>query len=584
VIDHPNPTLRRAWRSLDGPWQFSIGERSLDREICVPYAPETPASGIGHDGRVERCWYRRVEQVEDPGPGHRLVAHFGAVDRFATVWAGGSRVGEHEGGYTPFSVDVTEGVRDGALELVVRADDPSLDLEAPRGKQEWQDRPHAIWYPRTTGIWRTPWVERVPDCSIASLRWGGDAAMCTVTLHARIDGEVRRGTRLAVRLGAHGRELVDDSIAVLGPDVERTFAVGGGGIDDRTALLWWPRRPNLLDAEVALVDADGNVIDRVESYTGLRDVRVDDGHVLVNGRPTMMRLVLDQGYWPETGLTPPDVAAMQTDIDLALSMGFNGVRKHQKVEDPRFLAAADRAGLLVWLEMPSVYRFGDAAAARLLREWVEVVRMGANHPSVVVHVPFNESWGVPDLENDARQRALIDALVNAARATDGTRPVSSNDGWETIGGDILGIHDYTRDASVLRDRYGSRTSIATLLEGRRSDGKLASVDRSPLGRRALVLSEFGGIALAEDTGGAGWSSQSVVPWGYHAARSPEDLLDRYREMWRAVHDSDVLAGACWTQLTDTYQEVNGLLRFDRAPKVPVEEIAAATRGRPRIEG
>ena len=573
---HPRPSLRRAWESLDGEWEAHLdrdlaadapGDVKWDASITVPFAPETPASGLGAGGFVNRCWYRRRIAAERPGDGSRVLLHFGAVDRMATVWVNGAPVARHEGGYAPFSVDVTDRVAAGDAEVVVRADDDPADLEAPRGKQDWREEPHAIWYPRTTGIWRTVWLERVGRQRVTGVRWHGDPRTLTLAMRAEVTG----GHRLAVLVRADDRVLVNDVVGVNGPVVERTFAVGAG-FDDRDALAWWPRRPRLLDVELALLDGDGAVLDEVRCDAALRTVEVQDGHVLLNSRPYALRLVLDQGYWPASGLTPPSPEALRRDIELTRALGFNGVRKHQKVEDPRYLALADRLGLLVWVELPSAYEPGPRTAARLLDEWRAVVEASRTHPSVIAWVPLNESWGVPAVEHDAVQRALVDALAAVTRALDGTRPVSANDGWETAGGDIVGVHDYTQDPDTLRRRYGTREAVDALLTGRRPDGRLADLDRRPAGGRAVILSEFGGIALGSD--------EDPSAWGYDRAADPADLVRRYREQWAAVHESDALAGACWTQLTDVHQEVNGLLRFDRTPKAPLDELAAATRGRP----
>ena len=559
MVDHPRPLLRRPWEAVEGTWELAVGgdEPAFDREVQVPFSPGTPASGVDVGGAVERVWYRR----RLPAGGHNRL-HL-TVDRHATVWVDGRQVAAHEGGYTSFPVDVA-----GGSEVVVRADDDPLDLEAPRGKQDWQEPSHGIWYPRTIGIWRTPWLEHVPEVAIADLRWTGSFVRMELGLDARVEGPTPAGSRLRVRVRHRDRVLVDDTSLVQGPVVARTYAVGDGGFDDRVALGWWPRRPTLLDATVALVDADGVVLDQVESYTALRDVVVDEGRILLNGRPYPLRLVLDQGYWPETGATPPSVEALRRDIELTRALGFNGARKHQKTEDPRYLALADRLGLLVWAEMPSAYRFGALAAGRLLREWAEVVEAHRGHPSVIAWVPINESWGVQGCAEDRRQRALVEAMAATAAALDGTRPVSANDGWETVGGDIVGVHDYTQDADVLRSRYAD---VDAVVRSRSWNGELIDLDRRGPDGRAVVLSEFGGVALADDVAGGAW--------GYTTASSPDDLLRRYREQWRAVHDSPGLAGACWTQLTDTYQEVNGLLRADRTPKVPLDDVAAATRGR-----
>src|SRR5581483_7577283 len=298
-------------------------------------------------------------------------------------------------------------------------------------------------------------------------RWTPDLDGWQVAFEAEV-AEPREGMRLRVRLSLAGRTLADDiystddaTLDVAGsildreaPSVQRpasslgtvtlrrSIAIHDPGIDDaRNELLWWPWRPTLIDARVELLDAAGDVIDAADSYTALRSVAVDDERFLLNGRPYDLRLVLDQGYWADTGLTAPDADALRRDVELAKAMGFNGVRKHQKVEDPRYLAWADRLGLLVWEEMPSAYRFDATAVERMTREWPRVLARDASHPCIVAWVPFNESWGVPDLPRSAAQHHYVEGIDHLTKALDPTRPVVGNDGWESVATDIIGIHD-----------------------------------------------------------------------------------------------------------------------------------------------
>lgn len=584
---HPAPLVQRPWISLDGEWECTIdaaGDHQLPSDpdfadrITVPFAPETPASGIGTRERVGTIWYRRNLDVTPTGDGERVLVHFGAVDRITDVWVDGHHVAHHVGGYTAFTVDITVHARPGA-ELVVRAVDDEADLEVPRGKQEWRDEPHAIWYPRTTGIWRTVWVERVPATRIAGIDWNSDPSAMTVTAHVHIDGLTSSDdvTHLRLRLRVGDRVLVDDHCVLTDRTLTRTMEIGDGGFDDRMNLVWWPIRPTLIEAELSL-EVAGRTIDEVTSYTALRSVEVSGNSFRLNGRPYPLRLVLDQGYWPDTGATPPDVEALEHDLRMTKALGFNGARKHQKTEDPRYFAAADRMGVLCWVEMPSAYRPGPRTTAAVLDEWQDIVVAHRNHPSVVAWVPINESWGVPDCEGDPRQRALIEALCASTHALDGTRPVSANDGWETVGGEIVGIHDYTQDPTVLAERYGDAAAIDRLLTGRRHDGTRADLAGQPLGDRAAMLTEFGGIALDADTDQTSFGLEGGS-WGYDGAATADDLLERYRDQWDAVRASTALVGACWTQLTDTYQEVNGLLRADRTPKGDLAAFRAATTGR-----
>ena len=578
ATSHPQPLLRRPWYSLDGPWGFCVsdetrpGQVEFSGEIQVPFAPGTPASGVELRPEDERFWYRRQAQLPPRAPGQRVLLHFGGVDRLAAVWVNGVLAGTHVGGYSPFCLDVTDclGATDD-LEVTVRADDTRLGDDFPRGKQDWQPQPHGIWYPRTSGIWRGVWLEYCGPARFGRLDWTCDLAAMTATAAIEVE-DAPPGSRVRVELSVGGRLVGETTVAVTGTWCEARVTVGDGGIDDRSALVWWPRRPVLLDATLTLMGPEGEELDRVWSYTAIREVTIVDGRFCVNGRPTFLRFVLDQGYWPETGLTPPDEQALRRDLELVRQLGFNGVRKHQKTEDPRFFALADQLGIMVWVEMPSAYRSSLTSAQNLLSEWAEIVSHHRGHPSVVAWVPLNESWGVPAIASDPRQRSTARAMAEVARALDGSRPVTVNDGWETTGGDIIGIHDYGQDPAVIESRYGTADAVSGLVAGPEPGPSARRIDldgRSPESR-AVLLSEFGGIALTD----------APDAWGYTTAASPDDLLQRYRAQWAAVHASETLAGACWTQLTDTYQEANGLLFFDRTPKAPIDQLAAATRGVP----
>ena len=576
--DHPRPLLRRDWESLDGTWAFALDhdarlrrpeDVAFDREILVPFAPETPAGGVGDTGMYRACWYRRAFTPPPLAGGERLWVRFGAVDHEATVWVNGALVALHEGGSVPFGADVTEALRDGENDLVVRAFDDPLDLEKPRGKQDWRPHAHNIWYPRTSGIWQTVWLEVLPASALEALRLTPDLASWSFGVDARVDGPPRADLRVELTVRHRDRVLAEAAYAVDGGRARGRIALPDAGTtDDREELSWAPGNPVLFDVEARLTTPDG-VLDEVSSYTAMRTVRVDRGRLLLNERPLQLRLVLDQGYWPETGLTPPDRTALERDVELTLALGFNGVRMHQKVEDERFLRIADERGLLVWGEMPSAYRFSTRATSRIVAEWQAVLERDAGHPCVIAWVPFNESWGVPDLPLVAAQRDLVRAVAHLTRAVDPTRPVVANDGWEVVGGDLVGIHDYAQDPATLAARLAPPPD--ELLERERPHGRALLLDGEARGERPVLLTEFGGIAYAA-------AEHQDDTWGYGRARSPEDLVDRYRELLAAVHGAGDLAGFCYTQLTDTYQEANGLLYADRTPKAPLEDLAAATRG------
>jgi beta-galactosidase/beta-glucuronidase len=581
---YPRPQLRRAeWISLNGLWNFALdpegrwhlpGTVAWNDTILVPYAPETPWSGIGDTGFYRRCWYRRTFHPPRLGHGERLLLHFGAVDWGATVWVNGSLAVCHEGGYTPFVADITDFLAPvGDQVIIVRADDDPADLAKPRGKQDWQLEPHSIWYPRTTGIWQTVWLERVPSTWIDSVRWTPSLDRWEIGFEAWTGGQQRERLRLGVKLRVGDLLVADDTYTVVAGEVHRRIALSDPGIDDfRNELLWSPSKPTLIEASLQLWAERGELLDEAQSYTALRTIAVQGDRVVLNGRPYYLRMVLDQGYWPESGLTPPGDAAIKKDVELVKAMGFNGVRKHQKIEDPRFFYWADRLGLLVWEEMPSAYRFTKRSIQRLTREWLEAIRRDYSHPSIIAWVPFNESWGVPNLPDSAPERHLVRALYHLTKTLDPTRPVIGNDGWESIATDIIGIHDYDADPQRIKRRYHADDVVPRLLKRERPGGRLLVLEENGHGDQPIMVTEFGGICSSDDE----------AVWGYSRADGDKDLAERYRRLVTAVSSLSLLAGFCYTQLTDTYQEANGLLRADRTPKFPLEEIAAATRAeRPR---
>jgi beta-galactosidase/beta-glucuronidase len=578
-LGYPRPQFRRRdWTSLNGEWDFAIdaeAEWSLrevvwDRKIRVPFSPETPASGIGDTGLYKAVWYRLRFKPPSLAAEERLILHFAAVDYQASVWVDGTLVAEHEGGYTPFSADITDVLRgsDEEHEIIVRAFDDPGDLEKPRGKQDWQLDAHAIWYPRTTGIWQTVWLERVPETRLLSLQWSSNIERWEIELHAVVSPS-RRNLRLSVKLWVDELVLAHDQYTVVAGEVHRRVALSDPGIDDfRNELLWSPFSPKLIQADIELLDEDSRVLDRVESYTALRAFAVQGNRFVLNGRPYPLRLVLDQGYWPEGGLTPKSDADVRRDVELAKQMGFNGVRKHQKIESPRYLYWADRLGLLVWEEMPSAYRFTRRSVEVLTRQWLEVMRRDASHPSIMAWVPFNESWGVPNLPDNPAERNYVRALYFLTKTQDPSRPVIGNDGWESIATDIIGIHDYDDQPSRIARRYFT-VEAPKLLTRERPGGRALVLDNQQPAEHPLVLSEFGGIAVMD---------QQADCWGYSHCETPEAFAVSFRELLQVVRSLELLAGFCYTQFADTYQEANGLLRANRMPKIPVAEIAEATTG------
>jgi beta-galactosidase/beta-glucuronidase len=578
--------MRRSWRDLSGDWGFRFDDHRegldagwqrnprFDRTIVVPFPPESPASGIDDPGYHPVAWYHReltaddLTAAGDTGGNGRLLLHFGAVDYRCQAWLNGIFLGGHEGGHTSFQLDITHAVDSARTTqtLVVRAEDEPLDVSQPRGKQDWLPEPHSIWYQRTTGIWQGVWLEAVPSVSIDSLHWVPDIPNASVHLSLRLSRWPDAGARVAVELSYAGEPVGSVAVPADGAQVDAVVPLSrqrnGQGYE---AMLWSPEHPRLLDARVTLLHGDEEG-DTVFSYLGLRSVAVARGAFLLNDRPYYLRSVLSQGYWPDSHLAAPSVDALRAEAQLIKDLGFNGARVHQKVEDPRFLFWADRLGLLLWGEMPSTFEFTAASMTRTVAEWSEVIDRDLSHPSIVTWVPLNESWGVQHIAHTPAMRDFARGLYHLTRALDPSRPVISNDGWEHLDSDIWSVHDYEASPEVMRERYADATAVERLFNGMGPAGRRIRLTAEPSEGQPVMLTEFGGIQFSVD-------EPATDAWGYSQASSAEDFAERVGSLVEAVRSSGVLAGFCYTQLTDTMQEANGLCDENRVPKLPTADIA-----------
>lgn len=568
--EYPRPQFQRAdWLNLNGPWEFefddgnagadanwAVSNRPFTESIMVPFCFESPLSGIGDSTFHPFVWYRREFEVPRAWDGRRVLLHFGAVDYKATVWVNGQFVGEHEGGHTPFRFDITAQLLRGANTVCVRVEDPPADRYLPRGKQHWEEKSASIFYSRTTGIWQTVWLEAV-----------GHSYIERVKVTAGMDGEVV----FEARIGRPSEDLqLFATISHEGRMAAISMAQVSGAASSVAAVIrdprrWSPDSPSLYDVTYEL-RRGGEVLDRVESYFGFRSVMVHDGRVLLNGNPIYLKMVLDQGYWPESNITPPSDEAIQEDIRLTKEMGFNGARKHQKVEDPRYFYWADKMGLMVSAEMANAYMFDETYVARVTAEWIDCVLRDFNHPCVIMWVPLNESWGVPN-PADSRQQAHMRAMYQLTKSLDPTRLVIDNDGWEhTESTDLFAIHDYTKTGDQLFERYQGvqAGAIPSPLMGKMYMAPGCKYNGTP-----LYLSEFGGIAYVP-SGEVGLPGNS---WGYSGIETTQQAaLARIRGLYEAIAKLPRIAGICYTQLCDVEQEINGILTYDRRPKFDLAEI------------
>jgi beta-galactosidase/beta-glucuronidase len=599
---YPRPQLRRAqWCSLDGVWAFAHDDADIGageawfrrdaadrftREIVVPFPPESDASGIADRGCHGVVWYRREVSAAELGlpsdsPGSRVLLHFGAVDYRADVWVDGQHVAHHVGGQAPFSVDITDALKDSGTTssshvLVVRAEDDPYDVSQPRGKQTWLSQPAKVWYERTTGIWQSVWIEHVPSVYVSELWWQADPD-AGVSACIEISGRVTGDLRVAVELELDGRRLGQATAALHGRRIQIRVPVAAldNGVD-REDLIWSPERPVLIDATVSLLDSQaGEAVDEVTSYLGVRSAGVGGSRFLLNGRPYFLRGVLNQGYRASTMLANQGTDELRAEIELAKAMGFNTMRVHQKAEDPRLLYWADRLGLLLWAETGAAYEFSSTAVEQLTAEWVALVRRDRSHPSVVAWVPINESWGLPNLRTDPAQRRFAAGIADLTRALDPSRPVMSNEGWEHVDSDILGVHDYSSDPLELRDRYGDAASVRRSL-GAPSDaaaGRVVALTDAQLakfdaGEAPFMVTEFGGLSLRP-------ASDAFT---YTHVSSDTDLAALLQEMFAALRSSPAVAGFCYTQLFDTAQETNGLADESGEPKLPIDTVRYIVTG------
>ena len=569
--EYPRPDFQREnWLPLNGEWDFSFDEPIFDWKILVPFACETKLSGIHDTSFHNAVWYRRSFSLPEPMHDRQILLHFGAVDYTCRLWVNDQFIREHTGGQCGFSADITDALNaSGENVIVLEARDDPADLEMPRGKQYWKPESESIFYTRTTGIWQSVWLEAVSPMHLCSCRitplfdersvrfsYALSAAPQHVTLTAEIT--FRGKTAVAVSVTPTSARGAFDW------QIDQSALSAWNYQED---LVWTPEQPNLFDVTFRILE-HGCEVDAVQSYFGMRKVSIQNGQFLLNNRPYYQKLVLDQGYWPESLLTAPSDEAFIRDIELTKAMGFNGVRKHQKVEDPRYLYHADRMGLLVWGEIGAAYLYSEQYADRIYREWLDVLRRDYNHPCIVVWTPLNESWGVQEIETDPRQQAHSEAMVAITKSMDTTRLVVDNDGWEHTNGDLLTIHDYSPSGEMLRAHLGSMDAILALRPAQRA----LFVGRHAYAGQPILLSEFGGVKFVPGT-------EAQHSWGYCEADSCAAFAGKLRELFDAVRACPLVDGYCYTQLTDVETEQNGLLTYDRTPKLPLETICAILNGR-----
>lgn len=580
--EHPNPQWeRKTWKNLNGPWEFefdfgcSAVERRLwekkrfDREILVPFCPESRLSGIGYTDFINGVAYRKNFELSQEELSGRVLLHFGAVDYEASVYVNGTLVGSHKGGYTSFSFDITKHVAPGPNTLFVAVKDDVRSGLQPKGKQAHLYASSGCDYTRTTGIWQTVWLEFVPERHIQSAKYYPDPANGKVTVTGLVQGQ---GTLQLTALWE------DKPVGEAALSVEDGFFTAQ--LDLSETHLWEPGKGGLYTLLLTFGE------DRVKSYFGLRTAKFQGRKFLLNGKSLFQRFVLDQGFYPEGIYTAPTEEDLVKDIQLSFAAGFNGARLHEKVFEARFLYHCDRLGYLVWGEYPNwgLDHAHPLSTETYLNQWSEAVERDFNHPAIIGWCPFNETWGYRE---EREKNALLTSLYKLTKRLDPTRPCIDSSGNYRVLSEVYDIHDYDQDTQSFQARWDGLTDRIRETGGviPAEDPFFNSAPEGPSGRapffnqpydnQPIFISEYGGIRWPDDT---------VEGWGYgNAPATPEEFFARYKGLTEALLNNPEIFGFCYTQLYDVEQEVNGLYTYGRAQKFDISLIQKINQQKAAIE-
>ena len=561
TYNYPRPQfVRNNWNNLNGEWDFTFDDEKIgeqkeffkifpkDKKIIVPYTYETKMSGINDQSVHENIWYSKNVDIKEIK--NKYILHFEGSDFITKLWINGKYVGMNIGGYHRFSFDITKFLIEGNNNFTIKVED-SLSKSQPRGKQRYKNESWKCWYVQTTGIWKTVWIEEVSDTYILSskLTPNYDENNIKVELLTNINEDTNANYELETEILFDNRIINIDKRTI-----EKDLIKYVIDIKDNEVKHWSPETPNLYDINYKLYK-DGELIDEVSSYFGMRKISIDKDKLLLNDKEIYLKMLLDQGYWAESGLTPPNEEALIKDIELVKEYGFNGIRKHQKIEDERFLYYCDINGILVWSEMANCYEFNDISNKYFTDEWQKVVEQNYNHPSIITWVPINESWGIPEVSTNIEEQQFTEKIYNITKSLDITRPVICNDGWQHTIADIITIHDYKQSGEELYNVYNSNLDILNNEIPHNGDRKLFSEGYKYNGQ-PIIMSEYGGIALNSELG-----------WGYgKQVKDENEFIERFEALTNAIKNTKYICGYCYTQLTDVQQEINGLVDENRNPK------------------
>lgn len=593
--EYPRPQFQRAqWLNLNGPWQFEIDSgdsglarglaklgHELARNITVPFCPESALSGVGITDFMAAVWYKRRVTIPSEWDGKKVLLNFGAADYDTTVWVNGVEVGRHRGGFTPFSFPLFEIASGGdEIEICVRCRDDN-HTPKPRGKQSQRYENYGCFYTRTTGIWQTVWMEPVSESYLLRPRITPEVGRGRFRLEQRVQNG-RPGDIVRATLRDAQGEVCSEKIS-LGLDMTPVFDLI---VPKERRVLWQPGRPHLYDIDIELMDEAGNIYDKVQSYAGLRSVVLDGKAVRINGEVVFQRLVLDQGYYADGIMTAPSDQALIDDIVLSMQAGFNGARLHQKVFEERFLYHADRLGYLCWGEFAdwgcrytTIDNHAQNHGITFSAQWAEALERDYSHPCIIGWCPLNETYQeirdeITELDDAAH------ALWMCTKLLDTTRPVLDASGYShrVPDTDIYDSHDYEQDPEKFHANQKGLAEGRPFINGDKNRPFSIAYRGQP-----YFVSEFGGIhwnpaarKLVNVWENAEDNVAATISWGY--GKTPEDLEDFYNRfdgLCGVLLDNPDMFGYCYTQLTDVFQEENGVYGFNRAEKFPLERIRAA---------
>jgi len=553
-LDYPRPDFNRAhrWRSLDGTWDFAADPDDQGREagwhypgraawterIQVPYTWETARSGVGRSW-LPVGWYRRRIARPIEWADERVILHVGAAHYHCQVWLNGRAVGEHEGGYLPFSFDITEALEDGQGELILRIEAPVDKQAIPHGKQRSRpaDDYDSCAFTASSGVWQPVWLEGRPATYVASAELRPSSDLDAIHARVTLAGPNLVGATLSLQIAGHDARIIRVGDT---PVVTATLPV-------RDPLPWTPRAPHLYDVTVRLQSADGE--DRVGTYTGLRRIETRGNRLHLNGERLYVRGVLDQGYWSESGYAAPNAAALRRDVELTLAAGYNLARKHIKLEDPRWLYWADRLGLLVWAEPPCVGRYSPEASARFEAQLPAMVARDGNHPCIVLWGIYNEEWGLDfRLSQDVEKQEAVERAYDLLAAADPSRPIIDNSGWWHVKTDVLDWHYYDNDVR----RWAEVTTA--LVADATTRWQSFQFDIAPFAEMQLSVAgrDHAGLPLLNGEYGGGRTARER---GWHLRWQTQELRRH-----------DAVGGYIYTELCDVEHELCGIYTAERQPK------------------